>query len=214
MIFFTTIVFLCSLVFTDSEEKMRFVFFAQICHEKSIKKLFIFKIRIGFQNIIFDAKMPRNYCPSAFEQVQRVKICLLWEYYCWAMAMLPEIINTRRPARYPRLHPPSPKIQPSPNRLPDRAGKGLISRLSKVLHSPHIRQSDALNFYHCIYLVFLLFRSARASWNTSVRPSVRKKIWISYIQAYKPHESSEDSPNQRDGPLDPLGPPGPPIDSQ
>ena len=53
----------------------------------------------------------------------------------------------------------------------------------------------------------------------SVHPLVspRRKVWITYIQAYMPHESSEDSSNQPDGPmgsprcpLDPLGPPGPP----
>ena len=48
------------------------------------------------------------------------------------------------------------------------------------------------------------FRSARASWNTfvslSVSPSSRK-IWITYIQACMPHESSEDSSNQPDGPM-------------
>ena len=73
------------------------------------------------------------------------------------------------------------------------------------------------NLFH---VSFGLFRSARASWNTSVRPSVSpsaRKIWITYIQAYMPQESSEDSSNQPDGPmgsprcpLDPLGPPGPP----
>ena len=46
-----------------------------------------------------------------------------------------------------------------------------------------------------------------------------EKIWITYIQAYMPHESSEDSLNQPNGPgdpldapLEPLGAPGPPID--
>ena len=34
----------------------------------------------------------------------------------------------------------------------------------------------------------------------SVSPSARK-IWITYIQAYMPHESSEDSSNQPDGPM-------------
>ena len=43
-------------------------------------------------------------------------------------------------------------------------------------------------------------------------PSARN-IWITYIQAYMPHESSEDSLNQPDVPLDPLGPPvGLPLD--
>ena len=51
----------------------------------------------------------------------------------------------------------------------------------------------------------------------SVHPSTRE-IWITYIQVYMPHESSEDSSHQPDGPkgstrypLDPPGPP-PPID--
>ena len=37
----------------------------------------------------------------------------------------------------------------------------------------------------------------------SVRPLVspRRKVWITYIQAYMPHESSEDSSNQPDGPM-------------
>ena len=37
----------------------------------------------------------------------------------------------------------------------------------------------------------------------SVRPLVspRRKVWITYIQAYMPHESSEDSSNQPDGPI-------------
>ena len=35
-----------------------------------------------------------------------------------------------------------------------------------------------------------------------VSPSARK-IWITYIQAYKPQESSEDSSNQPDGPMGP-----------
>ena len=48
----------------------------------------------------------------------------------------------------------------------------------------------------------IFFRSAMASWNTSVRPSVSpsaRKIWITYIQAYTAYESSEDSSNQLDG---------------
>ena len=53
----------------------------------------------------------------------------------------------------------------------------------------------------------------------SVHPLVspRRKVWITYIQAYMPHESSEDSSNQPYGPmgqlgcpLDPLRPPGNP----
>ena len=50
-----------------------------------------------------------------------------------------------------------------------------------------------------------------------ISPSARK-IWITYIQAYMPHESSEDSSNQPNGPMgsprrlpNPLGPPGPPM---
>ena len=37
----------------------------------------------------------------------------------------------------------------------------------------------------------------------SVHPLVspRRKVWITYIQAYMPHESSEDSSNQPDGPM-------------
>ena len=37
----------------------------------------------------------------------------------------------------------------------------------------------------------------------SVRPLVspQRKVWITYIQAYMPHESSEDSSNQPDGPM-------------
>ena len=58
-----------------------------------------------------------------------------------------------------------------------------------------------------------IFRSARASWNTSVRPLVSpsaRKIWITYIQAYMPQESSEDSSNQPDGPMgSPKCPPWP-----
>ena len=57
----------------------------------------------------------------------------------------------------------------------------------------------------------LIFRSAPHVTPLSIRTFVRKKIWINYIQAYMPHESSEDSSNQPDGPkgslrcpLDPL----------
>ena len=50
----------------------------------------------------------------------------------------------------------------------------------------------------------------------SVHPLVspRRKVWITYIQAYMPHESSEDSSNQPDGPMGshrcPPWPPGAP----
>ena len=80
----------------------------------------------------------------------------------------------------------------------------------------------------CIYvpadaavIVFVIFRSARTScitfgWSRLSVPCALK-IWITYIQAYMPYESWEDSSNQPYGPmgspgcpLDPLGPPAPP----
>ena len=50
--------------------------------------------------------------------------------------------------------------------------------------------------------VIIIFRSARASCTTSVRPVPSAlKIWTPCIQAYMPHESSGDSSNQPDGPM-------------
>ena len=40
---------ICSLVFTDSEEKLVFVFFAQIGHEKSILNILQKQFLPGFQ---------------------------------------------------------------------------------------------------------------------------------------------------------------------
>ena len=72
-------------------------------------------------------------------------------------------------------------------------------------------------------LLSTLFRSARTSCSSSggpINPSVRpyaRKIWITYIKAYMPYESSESSSNQPDFPMgsprrpfDTLGPPTPP----
>ena len=55
------------------------------------------------------------------------------------------------------------------------------------------------------YFSNYIFRSARTScttfgWSRPVRPSALK-IWITYIQAYMPYESSGDSSNQPDGPM-------------
>ena len=36
---FQLLLYSCSLIFTDSEDKLIFVFFAQICHKKSVKKI-------------------------------------------------------------------------------------------------------------------------------------------------------------------------------
>ena len=64
----------------------------------------------------------------------------------------------------------------------------------------------------------LIFRSARASWNTFVSPSVSpsaRKIWITHIKAYMPQESSEYSSNQPDCPMgSPRCSPWPPWDPQ
>ena len=69
---------------------------------------------------------------------------------------------------------------------------------------------------HCLLTPpWALFRSTRTSCRTfdfPVHPSALK-IWITYIQAYMPYESSEVLSNQPDGrkgshrcPFDPLGP--------
>ena len=48
---------------------------------------------------------------------------------------------------------------------------------------------------------FRIFRSARTSCTTFDVSRPVLKIWITYIQAYMPHESSGDSSNQPDGPM-------------
>ena len=53
-----------------------------------------------------------------------------------------------------------------------------------------------------IYIATLktaFFRSARTSCTTFGWSRPARKIWITYIQAYMPYESSEDSSNQPDG---------------
>ena len=47
---------LCSLVFTDSEKKCFFVFFAQNCHEKWVKQVSFSTSEFGSKNIIFEPK--------------------------------------------------------------------------------------------------------------------------------------------------------------
>ena len=59
-----------------------------------------------------------------------------------------------------------------------------------------------VSVFMCVCPRLCLFRSARASCTTSVRPVPSAlKIWTPCIQAYMPHESSGDSSNQPDGPM-------------
>ena len=73
----------------------------------------------------------------------------------------------------------------------------------------------------------VVFRSARASWNTSVSPSVSPLVspqekfgshiyrLICPMNHLKTHQTSLMAPwDPLNAPLDPLGPPGPPIDPQ